>query len=160
MRELVQKCFGNRFSKSFIELAHRIFTDDNIHFIDWFYNLYDFCTCRGHLDFYVRLMEHAEKLFHDDQWILRTAYAHQALILKAWSKLDKAMNLHKKEERICEELGDRAGLAIFWWNQGSLYGETSDLKKKIELWQKSIEMNESIGIQTEEDEKALKELME
>lgn len=185
VRELVQKRFGNRFSKSFIELAHRIFTDDNIHFsekeqlmtqlyealaqaatakdkriIDWLYNLYDFCTYRGYLDFYVRLTDYAEKLFRDDQWTLRTAYTHQALILRAWGKLDKAMELHKKQEKICEELGDRAGLAGCWWNQGSLYGEMNDLKKNIELWQKSIEMNKSIGIPTEKDEKTLKELME
>lgn len=67
--------------------------------------------------------------------------------------------MHKKEELICEELGDRAGLARTWWNQGIILGLKNDLKKKVELWRKSIEINNSIGIPTEDDQKALEELI-
>jgi tetratricopeptide (TPR) repeat protein len=97
-------------------------------------------------------------LFPEDKWVLRTVYGHSALILKACGKLDEAMALHKKEEKIKEELGDRAGLARTWWNQGLIYEEKKDYKKQAQLWQKSIQMKKSIGIPTEEDEKALAEL--
>jgi hypothetical protein len=56
-------------------------------------------------------------------------------------------------------LGDRAGLAISWWNQAIIYGEKKDRNKKIELWRKSIEMNKSIGIPIYDDERALKDLI-
>jgi len=170
VRELVQKRFGKRFSHSFIELNHRIFTDENIHFskkeplmsqlnealaqaatvkdkrlIDWLYDLYDFCTYRGYIDFYVRITEHAEQLFRDDQWTLRTAHAHQALILKAWGKLDKAMELHKKEEKICEELGDRAGLARSYGNQALILKAWGKLDKAMELHKKEEKICEELG---------------
>ncbi|MCI0471810.1 MAG: hypothetical protein L0Y73_09140, partial [Candidatus Aminicenantes bacterium] len=82
----------------------------------------------------------------------------QALILQAWGKLDEALSLHKKEESICEELGDRAGLAICWWNQGIIYGQQGDRAKQIELWQKSIAANKAMGIPTEKDEEEVKKL--
>ncbi len=69
------------------------------------------------------------------------------------------MVLLKKQEQICAELGDRGELAICWWNQGIIYGQKGDKKKQIELWQKSIAMNKSIGIPTEKYEKALEELI-
>ena len=34
-------------------------------------------------------------------------YGNQALILQAWGRLDEALALNKKEEAICEELGDQ-----------------------------------------------------
>ena len=78
--------------------------------------------------------------------------------LNAWGKLDEAMVLHKKEETIKKELGDRAGLAITWWNQGNIYNKKGDYKKQAHLWQKSIQINKTMGIPTEEDEKKLAEL--
>jgi tetratricopeptide (TPR) repeat protein len=68
------------------------------------------------------------------------------------------MELHKKEEKICEELGDRAGLAVCWWNQGLIYNKRKNYKKQIQLWEKSIQINKEIGIPTIEDEKKLAEL--
>jgi hypothetical protein len=38
-------------------------------------------------------------------------------------KLEAALKFHKKEENICEELGDRAGLARTWRNQGVIYNK-------------------------------------
>ncbi|NUM34012.1 MAG: hypothetical protein HUU50_05685, partial [Candidatus Brocadiae bacterium] len=53
----------------------------------------------------------------DDLATLQGIYGNQALILKAWGKLDEAMTLLKKEEQICEQLGDRAGLSSCYGNQ-------------------------------------------
>ncbi|MGD2086193.1 MAG: tetratricopeptide repeat protein [Candidatus Aminicenantes bacterium] len=91
---------------------------------------------------------------------LARTYGNQALILADWDKLSEAMNLHKKEESLCEELGDRAGLARTWWNQGYLYGKEGDKKTQVQLWKKSLDTNNSMGIPTKNDEKALKELLE
>jgi hypothetical protein len=57
-------------------------------------------------------------------------------------------------------LGDRAGLAISWWNQGLIHKKQGDPHTQAQLWQKAIETNKAIGICTEEDEKALKVLLE
>ena len=69
------------------------------------------------------------------------------------------MILHKKEEALCEDLGDRAGLAICWWNQGLIHKQQNDPHTQAQLWQKSIDSKKSMGIPTKENEKALKELL-
>ncbi len=89
---------------------------------------------------------------------LAACFGNQALTLSDRGQLDEAMALQKKEETICEELGDRPGLARTWWNQGLIYEEKKDYKKQAQLWQKSIQINKTMGIPTEEDEKALAEL--
>jgi tetratricopeptide (TPR) repeat protein len=185
VRELVVRRSGKGFKEEFMGLVHEIFTDKAVHFsikeryylqleeafvlakeskdkrlIDWLYDLYYFCTYRGYGDFYLRLVRGVEELFPGDKWALRVVYGNGALILKSWEKLEGAMALHKKEETICEKLGDRAGLARTWWNQGLIYNQKKDYKKQAQLWQKSIQMNQSIGIPTAEDEKALAELEE
>jgi hypothetical protein len=47
---------------------------------------------------------------------LQTSYGNQALILKDWGRLEEAFELHKKQEGLCLELGNRNGLAYcyFW----------------------------------------------
>ena len=66
------------------------------------------------------------------------------------------MALLQKQQTLCENLGDQAGLAISWWNQGTIFGKQGQKDKHIELWKRSIEINQTIGIPTEEDENALK----
>ena len=70
------------------------------------------------------------------------------------------MTLHKKDEKIKEELGDRAGLAICWWNQGVLQGKQNNPHAQALLWQKAIDTNKTMGIPTEDEEKELKSLLE
>src|SRR5205807_2467816 len=41
---------------------------------------------------------------------LQRSYGNQALILRAWGRLEEAMVLHKKKEAICEQLGNQDGL--------------------------------------------------
>jgi tetratricopeptide (TPR) repeat protein len=183
VRELVRGRFANRFQDGFIQLVHDIFTDKGVHFSlkekyylqleealaaaagngdqrlkKWLYDLYDFCTYRGFADFYIRLTRRVEELFPGDRWALKTAYAHRALIYIRQGKLEAALKYHKKEEKIKEELGDRAGLAVCWWNQGLVYNQKKNYKKQCQLWQKSIQIKKEIGIPTEKNEKALAEL--
>jgi tetratricopeptide (TPR) repeat protein len=183
VRELVRGRFENRFQDRFIQLVHDIFTNKSVHFtvkekfylqleealmaasencdkrlIDWLYDLYYFCTYRGFADFYILLTQRVERLFPGDRWALSDAYAIRALIYWRQGKLEAALKFQKKNEKIKEELGDRAGLAICLWNQGLIHNKKRNYKKQIQLWQKSIQINKEIGIPTTEDEKELAEL--
>ncbi|MGD2087254.1 MAG: hypothetical protein PVH61_13805 [Candidatus Aminicenantes bacterium] len=75
-----------------------------------------------------------------------------------WKKFIFCPKGVKKQETICEELGDRAGLAICWWNQGLIHNQNKNYTKQIQLWEKSIQMKKKIGIPTEKNEKALAKL--
>jgi tetratricopeptide (TPR) repeat protein len=183
VRELVRARFEKRFQENFIQLVHDIFTDKSVHFtvkekfylqleealaaasensderlIDWLYDLYDFCTYRGFADFYIRLTQQVERLFPGDSWALRVVHGHRASIYQIQGKLEAAMVNYKKQEKISEELGDRAGLTICWWNQGLIDHQKRNYKKQIQLWEKSIQINKEIGIPTTEDEKELAKL--
>ena len=50
------------------------------------------------------------------KWATRTvcqiANGNQALILKDWGQLQKAFELHKKQEVLCRELRNRTGLEL------------------------------------------------
>jgi hypothetical protein len=54
------------------------------------------------------------------------------LILQAWGRLEEALALHKKEEALCLELGNKAGLAYCYWNWGLLAREQRDRKTELE----------------------------
>ncbi len=110
------------------------------------------------LSLYKKLEQICEEL--GDRAGLTLSYGNQGNVYYAKGQLDEAMSLYKKEEHICEELGDRAGLARSWWNQGLLHKKQGDPHTQAQLWQKAIATNKDIGIPTEEDEKALKVLLE
>jgi tetratricopeptide (TPR) repeat protein len=171
--------------EEFIGVVHEIFTSKTVHFSvterymfqldeafaaavqqkdprlkDWLNELYDFCTYRGFAHFYVRLTEAVERLFPGNGWVMLAIYCNRALILQAWGRLEEAMTLHQKEEAICEELGDRAGLAITWWNQGLIHKQKNNPNAQARLWKKAIDNWHYMGIPSEKYEKSFKELME
>jgi len=56
------------------------------------------------------------------------------LILQDWGRLEEAMDLHKHEEAICRDLGDRAGLARCHWNMGLILrdqGQTAEARRLL-----------------------------
>lgn len=63
---------------------------------------------------------------------LQASYGNQALILKAWGRLEEALALHKKEEAICLELGNKSGLAYCYWSWGRLARNMHDEKLATE----------------------------
>jgi len=73
------------------------------------------------------------------------SYAGQALILKAWGKLDEAMRLHKKEEKLCEELGDKSGLARTYGNQALILKAWGKLDEAMRLHKKEEKLKEELG---------------
>jgi tetratricopeptide (TPR) repeat protein len=170
VRELVKLRYGKGFKEKFIRLVHDTFTDKAVHFsikeryylqleealvlakeikdtrlIVWLYDLFDFCTYRGYRDFYLRLTQSVEELFPGDQWALGAAYGHRALILRNFGKLEEAMALHKKEEKICEELGDRAGLARSCGNQALILKAWGKLEEAMALHKKEEMICEELG---------------
>jgi hypothetical protein len=49
---------------------------------------------------------------------LQRIYGNQALILQDWGRLEEALALHKKQEAICLELGNKGGLGYCYWQWG------------------------------------------
>jgi tetratricopeptide (TPR) repeat protein len=170
VRELVRGRFENRFQDGFIQLVHDIFTDEGVHFTvkekyylqleealtagsengderlkKWLYDLFDFCTYRGFADFYIRLTRRVERLFPEDRWALSTAYEYRALIYKDQGKLEEALKYHKKYEKISEELGNRAGLAVCYGNQALILKAWGKLTEAMELQKKNEKIKEELG---------------
>jgi tetratricopeptide (TPR) repeat protein len=66
---------------------------------------------------------------------LQRSYGNQAVILKAWGRLEEALALHKKQEAICLELGNKSGLGHCYWYWGLLaraQGDRETEKQKLE----------------------------
>jgi len=170
VRALVRERFDNRFQERFIQLVQDIFTDDTIHFtvkekfylqleeallaasencdkrlIDWLYDLYDFCTSRGFADFYIRLTQWVETLFPGDQYALRTAYGHRALVYRKHGNLEEAMIIYKKEEKTAEKSGDRFGLVRSYAGQAVILKVWGKLKEAMVIHKKEEKICEELN---------------
>ena len=55
------------------------------------------------------------------------------MILQRWGRLKDAMALHKKQEAICLELGDRAGLQRSYGNQALILQDWGRLEDAMAL---------------------------
>ena len=75
------------------------------------------------------------------------AIGNQALILKAWGRLEDAMALLKKQEEICEKLGDQAGLSRSYGNQGLILQDWGRLEEAMDLHKKEEKICEKLGDQ-------------
>ena len=91
-------------------------------------------------------------------------YSNQAVILHAWARFEEAMALHKKQEAIHLEAGNRDGLqksygyqAVILWDQGRLVEAMSLLKRKEAI---CLELGNRYGLQVSYGNQAgiLKEL--
>jgi tetratricopeptide (TPR) repeat protein len=100
-------------------------------------------------EFYEALRKLAADTSNQD-W-LQASYGNQALILQAWGRLDEAMALLKKQEAICEELGDRAGLARSFWGQGLILRERDEPDKGNKKLQSAFEILAEVGMIRERD---------
>ena len=67
---------------------------------------------------------------------LQRSYGNQALILKAWGRLEEALALHKKEEAICLELGNKDGLQCSYGNQATILHAWGRLEEALALHKK------------------------
>ena len=76
---------------------------------------------------------------------LQRNYGNQAIILKAWGRLDEAMALHKKEEQICLELGNRDSLQRSYGNQAVILEVWGRLEEAMALHKKKEEICLELG---------------
>ncbi len=54
------------------------------------------------------------------------------------------MDLHKKEEEICQQLGDQAGLVNCFWNTGTLLREMGNHEKAQDKLKAAIEIEKKL----------------
>jgi tetratricopeptide (TPR) repeat protein len=76
---------------------------------------------------------------------LQTWLGNQALILKAWGRLDEALALHKKEEEICLALGKRDSLQICYGNQALILIDWGQFDEAVVLLKKQEEICLALG---------------
>jgi tetratricopeptide (TPR) repeat protein len=89
---------------------------------------------------------------------LSASYGNQALILQAWGRLEEALALHKKQEAICLELGNKNGLAYCYWQWGLLARQQGDkqterqkLEQALTIFAELKMLREKDGVQAELD---------
>jgi tetratricopeptide (TPR) repeat protein len=68
--------------------------------------------------------------------VLQRSYGNQALILQAWGRLEEALALHKKQEAICLELGNKDTLQISYGNQALILQAWGRLEEALALHKK------------------------
>ena len=72
---------------------------------------------------------------------------NQALILKAWGRLNEALALHKKEEETCLALGNQEGLQASYGNQALILQAWGRLNEAMALLKKKEEICLALGNQ-------------
>jgi tetratricopeptide (TPR) repeat protein len=95
----------------------------------------------GELDAALRILKQEESLWatrdgRDAKNALQRSYGNQALILQAWGRLEEAMALLKKQEAICEELGNKDSLQISYGNQALILKAWGRLEEAMALHKK------------------------
>jgi tetratricopeptide (TPR) repeat protein len=95
----------------------------------------------GELEEALRILKQEES-FHTGQRdgealsVLQRSYGNQALILKAWGRLDEALALLKKGEAICLELGNKDSLQGSYGNQALILQDWGRLEEALALHKK------------------------
>jgi hypothetical protein len=82
---------------------------------------------------------------------LQISYGNQALILAAWGRLEEAFELHKKEEALCLELGNRSGLGYCYWAWGLLAREQRDSTMDTEKLAAALEIFTELNMPRERE---------
>jgi tetratricopeptide (TPR) repeat protein len=105
----------------------------------------------GELDAALRILQQHESFWtgRDDREAknaLQASYGNQALILKAWGRLDEAMALYKQQEAICLELGNKYGLQKTYGNQALILINQDRLNEALVLLQKSETICIELGL--------------
>jgi len=118
----------------------------------------------GELESALRIMEQEEAPAaawsgEDANWRLQACYGNQALILRAWGRMEEALALHKKEEAICLELGNMNSLQISYGNQANILYAWGRLEEALALHKKEeaicLELGNKDGLQRSYGNQAL-----
>ena len=85
-----------------------------------------------------------------DKDAMQRWYGNQALILKAWGRLEEALALLKKHEAICLELGNKNSLQVSYGNQALILQAWGRLEEAFALLKKSealcLELGNKYGL--------------
>src|SRR5271157_788124 len=105
----------------------------------------------GELDAALRILQQEESFWagsdnREAKNALQRSYGNQANILYDWGRLEEALALHKKEEAICEELGDKDGLQRSYGNQALILIKQNHLNEALILLQKSEAICVELGL--------------
>ena len=76
---------------------------------------------------------------------LSRSLGNQANIFYARGKLDRAMELHKEQERICRQLGDLDALEVSLGNQGVILKDRGELDRAMELHKEEERICRQLG---------------
>ena len=95
----------------------------------------------GELETALRILEREEGFWagredREAKDSLQRSYGNRALILKDWGRLEEAMELHKKKEALCLELGDKDGLQASYGNQALILKDWGRLEEAMALHRK------------------------
>jgi tetratricopeptide (TPR) repeat protein len=104
----------------------------------------------GELDTALRIQQQRERLWsgRDDRRAkdsLRVTYGFQGLILQAWGRLEEALALLKKQEAICEELGNKDDLQVSYGNQALILHHWGRLEEALALHKKEEAICKELG---------------
>jgi hypothetical protein len=75
----------------------------------------------------------------------------QALILHRWGRLEEALALHKKQEALCLELGNKSGLGYCYWSWGLLARVQSDTKTEKQKLEQALALFTELRMPRERD---------
>ena len=114
---------------------------------------YDIAEVVGELDISFRITkQRGERCMNlGNKNGLQASYGNQAVILKAWGRLEEALALHKKQEAICLELGNKDGLQASYGNQALILKRWGRLEEALALHKKEeticLELGNKDGLQ-------------
>ena len=118
----------------------------------------------GELETALRILQQEESFWagRDDREAkdaLQRSYGNQALILQAWGRLEEALALHKKQEAICLELGNKDSLQGSYGNQALILQDWGRLEEALALLKKQeaicLELGNKDGLQISYGNQAL-----
>ena len=84
---------------------------------------------------------------------LLASYGNQAVILlQDWGRVEEALELLKKQEALCLELGNRRGLAYCYWGWGLLARQERDRKTEREKLAAALDIFSELNMPRERDQ--------
>ena len=82
---------------------------------------------------------------------LQRSYGNQAVILRAWGRLEEAGELHKREEALCLELRNLTSLAYCYWHWALLARKRRDRKTEWEKLTAALDIFTKLSMPWERD---------
>jgi tetratricopeptide (TPR) repeat protein len=104
----------------------------------------------GDLEFALAILKREESLWTGltdtaAQDTLQMNCGNQSVILRAWGRLQEAMDLLKKQEAACRTLGNKQGLRVCFYNQARILKDWGRLQEAMDLLKTTEELALELG---------------